>query len=477
MPDNNFPHIEPINVQVNKNLENDHHIDENIKSSHNQINKLNEHSNAVIWQDSMFIEEQIQQVKSLKKNVKIDDLKLLGVPILIKEIDSSIAGTPNSWGNFQLKQENYCDTFTSTNITKLKNAGAVIMGKTNNPELALTVTTQSRAHGPCNNPIDTSRNSGGSSGGSAAAVASAMTSVALGSDGGGSIRIPASACGVFGFKPSRDVISLGPIIDEAWGGLVCKGLISSNIEDLTAVLNIISEPQFQFYINKNFHDSISSLKIGIRYEGFSNLYPINPDIKATVELFGKYLSSLGAEVSVASPVAYEDESIRDVFLDMIAYNIYQDVELSKLRLKEPFNLDLFENETKFFYEMGKKIQKNDYLNSKEKLKSFSRCIFDWHEQFDLLITPTTGDVAPLHGAVEKDPDMAPFIYGGLCFPSNISGAPALSIPIKNSMGANLPIGIQIIGQRGKDNLVLDTGYFCNSDYSDIFVTQIYDITT
>ncbi|HQZ14555.1 MAG TPA: amidase [Acidimicrobiia bacterium] len=472
-----FDHLLPIDVQSSKHRDDPNLIAQTVLSAQTQIENLNENLNAVIWQDSKLIHTQVEDVIALSAADTNVDLKLLGVPILVKELDSSISGTPNSWGNLQLKQEGYCDTFTSTSVTKLKNAGAIIMGKTNNPELGLTVTTKSKAHGPCNNPSDVTRNSGGSSGGSAASVASSMTSVALGSDGGGSIRIPASLCGVFGFKPSRGVIPLGPMIEEAWAGLVCKGLLASNLTDLTAVLNTICESEFKFDINPNFGDKLEDLKIGIRSEGFAHLYPINPLIREALDYLVNYLSALGCQVSVSSPQAYENESIIKTFLDIIAYNTFQDLEFTRGRMKQPFKLDQCDNETQYFYERGRQIDEDWYLQTKDQLNPFSQNISDWHNKFDLLITPTTGDVAPAHGEVELNPDESPFIYGGLCFPSNIAGAPALSIPIKNGNKSALPIGLQIIGKRGSDNLVLNLGEFLNSNYSDIFVTQIRDITS
>jgi len=469
-------HLEPIDLQVKTNRADFENVNESVESCQSQIRKLNSKTNAVIWQDDKHIEEQIEQLRTQRELNPDLDFDLLGCPILVKELDSSISGTPNAWGNLQLKNEGFCDSFTSTSVTKLMNAGAIVMGKTNNPELGLTVTTQSKAHGDCNNPLDLTRNSGGSSGGSAASVASSMTSVALGSDGGGSIRIPASVCGIFGFKPSRGVIPLGPMIEEAWAGLVCKGLVASNLNDLTSVLNVFSDFDNSYQLENSSKLNLETLKIGIRTDAFSNLYEVNPEVKSAIELFATYLSDLGCQISYSNPTAYDDESIIETFLDVISYNTYQDVEFLKSRTKSYMDMDSLENETKYFYDKGSLISKETYLELKKQLISFSNTIDAWHQNFDFLITPTTCDVAPIHGEVEKDPELSPFIYGGLCFPSNIAGAPALSIPVRNHSKNGLPVGIQIIGKRGSDNLVLNFGEFCNSDYSDIFVTQIRDIT-
>ena len=472
-----FEHLGPIKSIVQQNTQQPHHISQLVKSSQDQIDRMNTHTNAVIWQDQDYIDNQIEDTTENASARNPRELALLGVPILVKELDSSIAGTPNSWGNSQLKQENYCDTFTSTSVLKLRNAGAIVMGKTNNPELGLTVTTQSKAHGSCNNPLDILRNSGGSSGGSAASVSSAMVGVALGSDGGGSIRIPASLCGVFGFKPTRGVISLGPFISEAWSGLVSKGLLAANLQNLVEVLNVVSESDKSIEINSNFENQMPNLRIGIRTEAFAGLYPINSQIEQAVNNLACYLENLGCQVHISNPQVYEDDTIIETFLNIISYNTFAEVEFVKLRAKDPFDISQCEDETQYFCELGKKLTKVDHSKDREALKRFAQNISSWHDSFDLLITPTTGDVAPLHGAVEQDPQLSPFVYGGLCFPSNISGAPALSIPIKKSSKNGLPFGIQVIGKTGSDNLVLNFAEFLNSDYPDIFVTRIENITT
>lgn len=457
-------HLQPIEEIVYTNQNDRDEIRNVIQSSISAIKTSNDSTNAVIWTDEEFIENEINRVEKLATLEK-HDFPLLGVPILVKEIDSPIAGTPNSWGNIQLKSQQFCDDTTATSVLKLQNSGAVIVGKTNNPELALTVTTKSKAHGPCTNPLDILRNSGGSSGGSAAAVASGMVSVATGSDGGGSIRIPAAACGVYGFKPSRGVISLGPVFEEFWAGLVCKGVIASNLSDIVSVFNVLAKnPTKQSEIPQK------KLRIGIRTDGFGTMYDMDESVVVATNKVADFLSDAGHDVVFSSPSSFDDISIIDPFLNIIAYNTFLDVTELTRRLTTGFDLELCEDETIYFYKKGMNQSRNDYKDACNFIAPFTQACDSWFEDFDILITPTIGNVAPIHGEVEKDLDLNPFIYSGLTFPSNIIGAPSLTIPVKSTHETGLPVGVQIVSKNGNDKLVLKIGKILESDYSDIFVT-------
>ncbi|MFN8016277.1 MAG: amidase [Acidimicrobiia bacterium] len=444
-------------------------IEDTISECLSKIQNTNEQINAVVWQNDSFIEGELERVNNLKRNQI--DLPLLGVPIFVKEIDSAIINTENSWGNKKLKSEKFCDSFTSTSVSKLQNAGAIIIGKTNNPELALTVTTKSKAHGPCNNPLDLTRNSGGSSGGAAASVAAGYALVATGSDGGGSIRIPSACCGVFGFKPSRDGIDLGPLFKEFWGGLVCKGLISNNVDNLTSTFNVLSEIKKANTI----FNSLSSVKFGFRLDGFANLYRVIPDIREGTISFINYLGSKGSIVSNSSPTCFDDLSFINDFLDIIAYNVYNDFLVMKQR-STSLTIDECENETQYFYHLGNKINKDQYLNACESINPFTQKFNEWFENYDFLVTPTIGDFAPIHGRVESDPENAPFIYSGLCFPANVAGLPSITIPFK-SKDSKQPYGVQIIAKRNHDYELLHLAKLIESDNSDIIVTNTTNITS
>ena len=165
-----------------------------------------------------------------------------GVPMLVKDLDGELAGAPLHLGNKLLKEIGYVATENSYQFDKFEQAGFVIIGKTNTPEFGLQITTESHAYGAARNPWNPNHSTGGSSGGSAAAVASGMTAVAHAGDGGGSIRVPSSECGLVGLKPSRGRVSVGPQDGEVWNGLVARHVVTRSVRDSAAVLDAIAGP-------------------------------------------------------------------------------------------------------------------------------------------------------------------------------------------------------------------------------------------
>src|SRR5687768_3744652 len=177
----------------------------------NRIEKVNGELNAVI--------HPLFEKARAAASAQLPDGPFCGVPMLIKDLDGTSAGDPLHWGNRLLQRVGYTADHDSYLVAKLRDAGFVITGKTNTPEFGLMPTTESLAYGPARNPWNTDHSTGGSSGGSAAAVASGMVPLAHAGDGGGSIRIPASCCGLFGLKPTRGRSSLGPDAGASWAGL------------------------------------------------------------------------------------------------------------------------------------------------------------------------------------------------------------------------------------------------------------------
>jgi amidase len=170
---------------------------------------------------------------------ELPDGPLRGVPMVVKDLDGVTAGDPYHAGTRHLRDAGYIATHDSNLQARLKQAGLIVLGRTNTPELGLIPTTEPEAYGPSRNPWDTGRSTGGSSGGSAAAVASHMVALAHAGDGGGSIRIPASECGLVGLFPSRGRTSLGPEHAEAWGGLVRRHVLTRTVLDSAVVLDAV----------------------------------------------------------------------------------------------------------------------------------------------------------------------------------------------------------------------------------------------
>ena len=198
----------------------------------NRVEKVNPELNAVIH--PLF-----EKARASARD-QLPDGPFRGVPAVVKDLDGASAGDPCHYGNQLLKQTGWVDDHDSYLFAKLRAAGFVFVGKTNTPELGLQPTTEPLAYGPTHNPWNVGRGAGGSSGGSGAAVASGMVPVGHAGDGGGSIRIPASACGLFGLKPSRGRISLGPDQGESWAGLVVRHVLTRSVRDSAAVLDVLA---------------------------------------------------------------------------------------------------------------------------------------------------------------------------------------------------------------------------------------------
>lgn len=480
-------HLDDLSTMTMRHEQDLASIDTTVESCLRSIDEANDALNAVVWTDDTFTQSEITNLKTRVRSWFVENdrtqltqrFPLLGVPVLVKEMDGSIYGTPNSWGNRALKQAGYKDTFTSTNVELLRNAGAIIAGKTNNPELALTVTTDSQALGRCNNPLDHTRSPLGSSGGSAAAIASGMTRIATGSDGGGSIRMPAAACGVYGFKPSRGLISMGPVIEEAWAGLATRGALAMAMTDIVTVLDTLTTPIGQPFINEfreALNSPISTQRIGIRLEGFSSLYPIDQSIRDSVEKVATYFESIGHIVEIASPKTFDDPSIIDAFMTIIAMNTFHDSQEISRRLGHELDISTCDETMQYFCGLGKNITQEHYASSLQTAHVFTDETRNFFSHYDFLITPTTATVAPVHGFVESNPELHPFMYSGLTFPANIAGLPALSVPVKTTDPTQLPGGVQIISGFNRDSDIASLAGILESDYSDIFITQSGFIT-
>lgn len=465
--------MESIFETIEKNRDDNSNIEVAVQNVNEKIAIENEKVNAVVWQDSQFTENEIEIVKKLDSNSP-----LFGLPILIKELDASLKGTPNSWGNKILKEQRYKDKFTANSIRVLQEAGAVIVGKTNNCEMGLDVITDSSAHGSTKNPHDTTRNAGGSSGGSAAAVATGMVRVATGGDGGGSIRIPAAICGVWGYKPSRGRISYGPIIGQAWAGLVSKGLIGASVKEIALVADVMTKPQPGDPYNahplhtdfvKTIENELPKLKVGIRTNSFGNSCEVNQAfIDATNEL-ANFLTDQGHAVSTSSPTSYNEPWILENFNEIIAVNTAVDFEEMVKRSKGQLKIEDCNGTAQYFYDMSKSVSSSAYVNACYNMEYFTYQTAPFFEDYDVLITPTISDFGPMddHAGLNGAPNYNPYTYAGFTAPINFIGGCAISVPISLA-GQTLPLGVQIASKRDNDDLIMQLANYLECNYSNIY---------
>src|SRR5437773_2211178 len=246
-----------------------------------------------------------------------------GVPFLLKDLICCSAGDPHHMGTRFLRDLGFIAPLDTYLAEKFRAAGFVSLGKTNTPELGTLPTTEPEAYGPSRNPWDTSRSTGGSSGGSAAAVAAGMVPAAHANDGGGSIRIPASACGLVGLKPSRGRTSLAPEFGDLNCGLVCEHVLCRSVRDTAAILDAVhgpatgdpyvAPPPERPYLEEVGRDP-GRLRVGLRTAAPGGQFETHPDCVTAVEAAGTLLESLGHFVEESAPDAIDDPEYIERFI-------------------------------------------------------------------------------------------------------------------------------------------------------------------
>lgn len=396
-----------------------------------------------------------------------------GVPYVHKDHDGSIAGEPLHHSCNGLKSAGYVSDHDSNMAARLRSAGLVCIGKTNLPEFGLQPTTESEAYGPAHNPWDTTRTTGGSSGGSAAAVASRMVAVGSAGDGGGSIRWPASACGLVGLKTTRGRISLAPTEGESWGGLVVQGFLSRSVRDTAALLDITAgreagdpynpAPPARPYADELRRDP-GALRVGLMTTAPGAMATTQPEIAATIEATGQMLEALGHHVEEAFPAAMLDPA-RDITPDFTnIYTVFVDNDLrvwGRAIGKERLEEGDVELGTWTLAEIGREIDATTYYHSWENLRAASREIQSWWEVdgWDVLVTPACPELPPTLGQFGSPPDnpmqgmfrsagIVPFLA-----PFNVTGQPGISLPLHWSDG-DVPIGVQFVGGYGREDQLI-----------------------
>src|SRR3954466_11146235 len=245
-----------------------------------------------------------------------------GVPFLLKDLGAAFAGQPLHMGMQYLKDADFRSPVDTYLAQRFKQAGFVTIGKTNTPELGILPTTEPKAYGPSRNPWDTTRSTGGSSGGSAAAVASGMVPVAHANDGGGSIRIPASECGLVGLKPTRQRISEGPIIGDNMSGLTVELVVSKSVRDTAAIREAgprpapgdpyVAAPPTRPY-TEEVGAAPGKLRIGLLTEPLLEAEP-NEVVAEAARDAARLLESLGHAIEESHPTGFEEMDIVDTFL-------------------------------------------------------------------------------------------------------------------------------------------------------------------
>ncbi len=392
-----------------------------------------------------------------------------GVPMVVKDLDGELAGAPLHLGNQLLKEIGYVASENSYQFDKFEQAGFVIIAKTNTPEFGLQITTEPHAYGAARNPWNPNHSTGGSSGGSAAAVASGMTAIGHAGDGGGSIRVPSSECGLVGLKPSRGRVSVGPQDGEVWNGLVARHVVTRTVRDSAAVLDAIAGPMpgdpysappparpFLTEVGA----VVAPLRIGLRTAAPGGICEVDPECVAAAEATARTLESLGHTVEIAAPDALDDGELIGAFLGIVAANTAGLVEDLARRAGRPVTAADVEPGTWALAEARRTTSAVEYLQVLSTAHAWTRRMLSWwHGGFDLLLTPMLAALPPELGVlnpVDGDPAMGTILqtpYAIFAAGFNVSGQPAISLPLAMSK-SGLPIGVQLVGAANRDDLLL-----------------------
>ena len=389
-----------------------------------------------------------------------------GVPIVIKDLDGTLAGAPYHAGNKALKTAKHVATTTSYLFEKLERAGFVIVGKSNTPEFGLMPTAEPQAYGPTHNPWDLAHSAGGSSGGSAAAVASGMVPLGHAGDGGGSIRIPASMCGLFGLKPARGRVSLGPAEHEAWHGLVMRHVVTRSVRDSAAVLDVLegymrgdwysAPPPARSYVDEVGADP-GRLRIGMRTSAPLGLASVDPECVAAVDDTARLLESLGHSVVEAAPEALDDGALLETFGTVMLASLRADMVDVEEAIGRPVTPDDMEPATWASFESGAAIDAGSYLRALTRMQAWARRAIAWWFDggFDLVLTPTCAEPPPVLGDL-TDPEtggsrLLPFVL--FTAPFNVTGQPAMSVPLATS-ASGLPVGVQLVSAPYREDVLI-----------------------
>jgi amidase len=384
-------------------------------------------------------------------------LPFAGTPMLVKDALCATRGDPYHFGMRVLREAGWRSPRDSHLAQRFRRAGFVILGRTNTPELAGSYTTEPVAYGPTRNPWDLSRSPGGSSGGSAAAVAAGFVPVAHGNDTGGSIRVPASMCGVVGIKPSRASISIGPDFGEFRGFLTCEGVLTRSTRDAAAVLRHISGGAIgdpyrppAWRPRPAAKQAPTRLRVGVVTRPPGGREPVHQACAAAADRVASALDRLGHRVTTAQVPAFADAAYEQHLHTLIAVGMLRDLDRWSERLGRPIGQADVEPWTWEFASKARSVSAARYVSSMESLQAACWDINTWwRAHVDILVTPAVPVPAPALGFVDR----AECDVGVFARPFNVSGQPAVSIPAGYS-DEGLPVGVQLVAAMGKDGLLL-----------------------
>ena len=393
------------------------------------------------------------------------DAPLAGVPFLIKDLTmvKSVRCTMGS-----RLYENFVPDHDAEIVKRYRQAGLIIMGKSNTPEVGLAATTESVMLGSCKNPWDLTRTSGGSSGGAAAAVAAGILPVAHASDGGGSIRIPASCCGLVGLKPSRGRTPLGPDVGEGWGSMATTHVVSRTVRDSALMLDMThgpaaGDPYHAPYFDGSYLEAIKQapkqLRVGLNMSPGSGVGSADSECVAAITSTISLLEALGHRVEVMT-LGLDEALFSAATHILVCANAANSLQSRARALGHAsLSLDFIETNTMHCAKLGATFSAEDYARAVAAIHAAGRQVEEQFQQCDLILSPTLlQPPVPLGFMATNDGDQEEYSrhiqqFWGYTHLYNATGNPAISLPLHWSKD-DLPVGVQFAAAFGNEALLL-----------------------
>ncbi|MBX3584665.1 MAG: amidase [Rhizobiaceae bacterium] len=398
----------------------------------------------------------------------LPDGPLKGVPFLLKDLGAEAVDFPTNNGSKLFENKRYARD--SAIYERLKAAGLVTFGRTTSPEGGVGVATEAAVYGgPTRNPWNLERTPGGSSGGAGAAVAAGILPAAHGSDGGGSIRIPASCCGLFGFKATRARLPDGPYAGEGWAGMAIDGFLTRSIRDTAVLLDAtqgadLGAPYFAPPLKDSFVKAMDwngrGLRIAFSTKSLTGK-PIDPECRAAVEKAARLLEEMGNHVEEALPAA-DTQGMMAAWTKIVACGTALAIDTAVRKRGFPLVDGEVEGIARGAIAYARSLSGADYLEAVGEIHAYGREMAAFFQQHDILLTATLAEPPAMIGRFDHrtedyvDYRMGPgrvFDYSPFAAPFNASGQPAASVPL-HWTPAGLPVGIHLAARFGEDELLL-----------------------
>jgi amidase/6-aminohexanoate-cyclic-dimer hydrolase len=386
-----------------------------------------------------------------------------GVPFLLKDLNVALAGTVTSNGSRFFRDARHAED--SEIVRRYRAAGLVIFGKTSSPELGLTGTAESVLHGATRNPWNLDRIVGGSSGGAGAVVAARVVPIAHASDGAGSIRTPASCCGVFGLKPSRGRVPLGPARLEGWNGLSTQHAVSLSVRDNAALLDAtagpetgspyLAPPSARPWLSEVGADP-GRLRVALVETPLGGT-PVDPVVQAALLDTARLLESLGHRVEPAR-LPVDHTATNAAMLATLGVSTLLAVREREQALGRAAGPDDLEPITAWFAEIGRGIDGLGYARARQAFDAAGRAMARFHERHDVVLSPTLAKPPLPLGVIGLSPrDRDAFVreiveFGPFAAVANMTGQPAMSVPLAWT-GDGLPMGMMFAAALGNEALL------------------------